>query len=357
MTDLVFPSLRPMSMVQLLDQAIRLYRRNFLQFIGIIAIPYVPIMILQAASSALMTSSLASDLVSSPQALISNGSYWLGLLGTLVVLILDFFLVRGLGAAALTRAVADSYAGQTVGVLSSYRRLKGTPVRLILALILMGLISIVILIWSIIPCIGWISGLGFFYFILLAVSPLLAPVIVLENNGVLDSVRRAWDLSRVRFWWVVGFVLVLAVFAGIVLGGPSILLNVVMRGVLLSGSNPFARQQLVLSTIIQILTSTILGLLYYPLYASAMAMVYFDLRVRSEGLDLAIQAENASATDTNAPISLPQIAPIKPASRILTGTDFLQFILLTLGLVAIFVLLYSILIGVVFASMSLTGFR
>jgi len=356
MTDLVFPSLRPMSLVQLLDQAIRLYRRNFLQFIGIIAVPYVPIMVLQAASSALSTSTLTRGMMSSPEALFSNSSYWLGILGTLVVVVLDFFLVRGLGAAALTRAVADSYAGQKVGILSSYRHLKDSPVRLILALVLMGLISIVILVWAIIPCIGWISGLGLFYFVLLVVSPLLAPITVLENNGVLDSIRRAWDLSRVRFWWLIGFILVLSLFAAIVLVGPSLLINLVMRSVLLSGSNPFG-QQLILSSIIQILFSTIMGLIYYPLYASAITMVYFDLRVRSEGLDLALQAENAPAPDANALINLPQIVPTKSASPFFTGTDILQFILLTLGLVAVLVLVYSILIGVVFASLSLTGIR
>ena len=54
------PALRPLRLGELLDQAIRLYRRNFITFIGIIALVYVPLMILQTASTTLMTSSMAS---------------------------------------------------------------------------------------------------------------------------------------------------------------------------------------------------------------------------------------------------------------------------------------------------------
>ena len=51
-------TLRPLRLGELLDQAIRLYRRNFITFVGIVAMVYVPLMILQIASTALMTSSL-----------------------------------------------------------------------------------------------------------------------------------------------------------------------------------------------------------------------------------------------------------------------------------------------------------
>ena len=52
------PALRPLGPGELLDQAIRLYRRNFLTFIGIIAVVYVPVMVLQTAATTLMSSSM-----------------------------------------------------------------------------------------------------------------------------------------------------------------------------------------------------------------------------------------------------------------------------------------------------------
>jgi hypothetical protein len=41
--DFALPHLRAMSLPELLDQAIRLYRQNFVKFVGIIAIPYIPL--------------------------------------------------------------------------------------------------------------------------------------------------------------------------------------------------------------------------------------------------------------------------------------------------------------------------
>ena len=51
-------TLRPLRLGELLDRAIRLYRGNFLTFIGIIAVVYVPLMVLQTAASALLSSSM-----------------------------------------------------------------------------------------------------------------------------------------------------------------------------------------------------------------------------------------------------------------------------------------------------------
>ena len=47
MTAISMPTLRPLGIGELLDQAIRLYRRNFLSFIGIIAVVQLPLGLLQ----------------------------------------------------------------------------------------------------------------------------------------------------------------------------------------------------------------------------------------------------------------------------------------------------------------------
>src|SRR5262245_21796366 len=112
------PALRPLRLGELLDRAIRLYRRNFLTFIGIIAIVYVPLMILQTASSALLSSSL-DDMASSTSAdeIFSNYAYWGGIFSTLVLAFFLLVLVQGIATGALTRAVADNYLGKTATIL------------------------------------------------------------------------------------------------------------------------------------------------------------------------------------------------------------------------------------------------
>src|SRR5512146_1997223 len=91
-TATAVPFIRPLSLAELLDQAIGLYRRNFLTFIGIIAIAYIPVGILQALVAFLLTSSLQPEAISSPEALLSNTGYWLGMAGSLVLWIIQLIL-------------------------------------------------------------------------------------------------------------------------------------------------------------------------------------------------------------------------------------------------------------------------
>src|SRR5258708_11946258 len=220
MTDFALRTFHRMGFVQLLDRTIGLSRRNFLSFMGIVAVPYIPIVVLQGIASAVSTYSVTHINSASPQQLFMNPAYWVGILGSIIVVFLDLLLIRGLGTAALTRAIADSYSGRPVGVLSSYTQLGGSAWRLIGALLVMIVILTLVLIWAIVPCIGWISGLGLYVFLALAVVPLIAPISVLENNGVLHSMRRAWDLSRSRFWWVIAYVCILTLLSALVVGGP-----------------------------------------------------------------------------------------------------------------------------------------
>lgn len=345
MTDLSLPALRPMRLAELLDQAIRLYRRNFVQFIGIIAIPYIPLIVIQAISGALSASSLQGfSAGSNPEALFTNSRYWLGAAGSILSAILQLFLIQGLATAALTRAIADSYIGQPVGILSSYRRLGGSAGRLIGALLWMGLVSLVVFVWLIIPCVGWFSGPGLFVFMVWIVLPLVAPVVVLEKHGAIASVRRAWDLSRTRFWWLIGFALILYLFATLVISGPTMLISLAVRTVTLGGSQALD-QQMVLVTIIQTLITMITGLLYLPLQLSAITVVYFDLRIRSEGLDLALQAAPAALATESAPGQALSLAPAGPQPRLVTGTDIGNFVLLTVGFIAVYALVIGVIMG------------
>ena len=149
------PVLRALRLGELLDQAIRLYRRNFLTFIGIIAVVYVPLMILQTISSTWLSSSLINiSAVQSPEEIFSDSSYWLGLLSTVVLGFLQIILVQGIANGALTRAVADNYLGRKTNILDAYRGIRKSWISLLGALLLLGLVFFVAAFWSIIPCIG-----------------------------------------------------------------------------------------------------------------------------------------------------------------------------------------------------------
>ena len=77
--------------------------------------------------------------------------------------------------------------------------------------------------------IGWLTGPGVLFFVGLVVSPLVAPVVALEKLGVMDSIRRAWDLARSRFWWLIGYAFVLTLLGQLIVTGPVYLVSNVVR--------------------------------------------------------------------------------------------------------------------------------
>jgi hypothetical protein len=342
------PFIHSLTLAELLDQAIHLYRRNFLTFIGIIAIPYIPLTLFQTGLTYLSSSSLTSLVNNPPSTFSMPGGYWIGLIGMIVVGLIQFVLVNGVATAAFTRAVADNYTGKPIGILDSYRKLGSSWLRLIGAMLLLLLIMIPVVIWILIPCIGWVTGPGLYFFLGFVIAPLVAPIIVLERHDISVSLRRAWDLGRSRFWWLIGFAFVISLLGQLIITGPAYLINFVLQAIFTGQGN--LQDLLLWRTVIQVLVQMIGGLLYLPLTLTAMTLVYFDLRVRSEGLDLALQAAAASGVETDI-ITLAETSP-QPSGSLMTGTDVGNLALLSLAGVAVITILFGIIFGLTMATMS-----
>jgi hypothetical protein len=103
-------------------------------------------------------------------------------------------------------------------------------------------------------------------------------------------------------------------------------------------------QVFTVSTVVQTLVAMVGSLLYLPLQSTAMTVVYFDLRVRSEGLDLALQSAGPSAAQTSTDSPLPEITSER-RSAFITGTDVGFFVLLTIGAGVLYVLFVSLFAG------------
>lgn len=345
-TSPAIPSLRPLRIGELLDRAIRLYRANFLTFIGIVALVYVPLMVLQVASSALFSSSMN---LSSPDQLFSNAGYWLGLLSTLLIAILQFVLVQGIAMGALSKAVADSNLGKKTGILDAYRGVGSSWGSLLGALILVSLLAIAVLLWWLVPCIGWITGLGMLLYLTAVVNPLVPPVVVLEDQTATGAIQRAWSLARRRFWPVLGYAFLLGLFSLIVVNGPAAIANIILTQLFQNVGD--AGMYLVLTSIIQGLVSLVFSLLYYPLQMTAFTLVYFDLRVRTEGFDIALLTMQAEGT-TDVSDAVALTAPVTNEKWI-TGVDLGNFAILTLVGAGIYILFTSVVMGGMFFLTSL----
>jgi hypothetical protein len=351
------PRLRPLGLGELLDQTIRLYRRNFLKFIGIIALVQIPVSLLQMVFSMVMVSAVApyqnpANPPTDPFE-IFGPAYFIGLAGNLIVALLSFILIGGVATAAMTRAVAGSYLGESLGIFDVYRSIGRSWRSLLGALLLAGILGIGLFIWFIIPCVGWLTGLGIIAFFSMVILPMIAPIIVLEKQPASQSIRRAWDLARRRFWWVLGFVFVLFLFGQIVVTGPVTVVSVIIQFAF-GGPFDLTTTEAVLQTVIQSLLQLIFAVIYLPLQLTAFTLMYLDLRVRTEGFDLALQSA-ATAVQPSEPLDLMAQAPAAEQTKVVTMTEMGYFALLSLGAGLLYILFVSIFAGLGFAMMSASG--
>ena len=121
--------------------------------------------------------------------------------------------------------------------------------------------------------------------VFLVVRLFLAPAaLILENTSVASSIRRSWTLTRGSFWRVLGALVLMGLIAWLVAGAIGIVAGVGagVVTVLQPGSATVAAS-------VVMLASTLATALVMPFTASVAALIYIDLRMRKEGLDIELR--------------------------------------------------------------------
>ncbi|WP_225753673.1 proline-rich domain-containing protein [Actinotalea sp. Marseille-Q4924] len=108
---------------------------------------------------------------------------------------------------------------------------------------------------------------------------LLPPALVLEGNGVVATVKRAWRLTRGSFWRVLGIYLLASVIVGLVGQVLSVPVSVIAAIAQPDVTSPgFIFLTTLLTGLVQAISTVFL--------AAVVALLYIDLRIRREGLDV-----------------------------------------------------------------------
>jgi hypothetical protein len=170
------------------------------------------------------------------------------------------------------------------------------------------------------------------------IVPLVAPVIILEDIGAGGAWRRAWNLARQRFWWIIGFFLVLTIFNWLVVIGPTLLLDFVFAVTLIDSiSDPTTA--ILVNSVITSLIALLFNLIYLPFQLAAITLVYFDLRVRTEAFDLVLLSQDAGDSELKA-ADLMVAAAHSQKQSLLTSREFGYFAALTLLFAALWFVLF-----------------
>ncbi len=282
--------LRPRGAGELLDAAISLYRRNWRTFMAIAALVIVPFTVLQqyAVSTAVEP---FRDIRSVQDLQAAHEASLRIFILSLALAAVGFLLVYPLITAALVRAVADSYLGERISVGRAYaaalRRLA--PLLGAIVLQLLGVVAVFVPVVVVAIATGSAAvavplGMGALVVAMLVYARLLfaASAVVIEAAGPVRALVRSWELSLRSAWRILGVVLLAALLAGIV----NIILVLPVNFVEGVRTGEAWVLPAIATSVAQVITN--------PFVTMMPVLLYFDLRIRKEGFDLAMMARELS---------------------------------------------------------------
>jgi hypothetical protein len=269
------PVLRQMEISDVIDAAIRLYRHNFAQLLGIAAIIYVPVMGLQTV--------VIVELMNAVQNIKGEQIPWAQLsvlgAGLLGAMFLSAILVP-LAEGACCIAVSELYLGRKITTVEAYRRVYPNLWRLIWTFFLVGLIvggaTIAGYILCLLPA---IPAYLYTYTILLFAWP----IVVLEGTWGPDALRRSQYLVKDYFWRILGTIVILGIIAMVL--SYAITFPVQMLCLVFLGETRPMVAQAITQSIAMAVT-----LLVRPVNIISIVLLYYDTRIRKEGFDLQVMA-------------------------------------------------------------------
>ena len=279
------PELRPLGVAEIVDVAIKVYLRHAPRLFGLVALVVVPVQLLQLLLNLSATPVTASETPDTPTLVgFVVGGLLVGLLS---------FVATTLATAACFKAVADAYLGHRPDTSDSLRFARGRLGSLMLVTLLGALLTFLGFLLLVLP--------GIYLWIAFSVA---APVVLFEGVKGGAALGRSRRLVQGRWWPVFGTLLLGFILAAIV-GG---IITAVLTGVLAlgAGSGDFVR------ALVGAIAGAVAAIITTPFQAALIAILFFDLKVRKEGLDVALLAEGIGSPSAEPPAGLWRTGPPGP---------------------------------------------
>jgi len=303
--------LRPLAFATILAAAFQVMRRNPGPTFGFALLITGVIVLLSGVIIGLVTvfafsrtfNAAAEDIDT-----ITAGSVALVILAAIVPVVLSI-VVSSILQGIVSLEVARATLGEKLKLSGLWRTARGrigaligwsllvTTVVLIVLLIVAGLIGALVALGgpagiAIGVILGLLAGLGATAgFIWLGTKLALVPsVLMLERTRLADAVRRSWSLTNGFFWKTFGIIVLVSVIVQTVASIISFPLNLIAGfGSALIDPSGSSEGFLVLSIIVLVLSvviSVVFGAIALVAQSATPALLYIDIRMRKEGLDL-----------------------------------------------------------------------
>jgi hypothetical protein len=318
------PFQAPLGIGQLLDRVFRLYRQRFGRLVLTAALFFVPLAVVAALLMGVAMNSYFGLLLNTAEmsrvdesAIVNASAATIGM----SLFVAGVALVLGALAflALLAQADATVY-GREVSIGASVRTGLSrfwvfVGLSLLVSLIAFGVMMVVYFALIVVGLVfaGIFAGLGtltegngivaagaaflliglvvaLIFLLLLPLAYLttrwfVAPVVILtERCGPVQALSRSWKLTEGSFWRLFGLLVLLFILNGVVLGLPISLLQffavILMTAQVLAVANGLFTG-----------LSYLVSILWYPFLTLTLVLVYYDLRVRKESLDLDLRIQ------------------------------------------------------------------
>ncbi|MDP1847700.1 MAG: glycerophosphoryl diester phosphodiesterase membrane domain-containing protein [Solirubrobacteraceae bacterium] len=300
-TEGVRPRLRALSLGEILDVSIKICLAHWRTLIMAVLVVVVPVQIITTILTADYTVSsfdLSADSSQTPEETLDELNQYIG--GIALSGLLQVCAVL-LATAACFRAIAQAYLGESADWRSSLSyALKHAPSLLLLTLlyvlgVLLGtLLFILPGIWL---YVAWAFAL---------------PALLVEGVRGRGALGRSFTLVKGRWWRTLGVLVVGFILAGIV---STLVQGVFLVGAFLGDDNDAV--VLLLSGI-----AGVIGLaITTPFQAALITVVYFDLRVRKEGFDLELLAQEIGAGAPGSATGTAPAAAVAPPAALPASAD------------------------------------
>ena len=267
-----YEHLRPLGVGEILDSSFRLYRRRFGALVGVCAVVVIPLALAQLVVTLSTPRTTTVSRIGSytyRSTTVSSGTQLFVILFGLLISGLNIALAQG----AAMRILSDHYLGTETSWSGSLRYAFTRFGSLLWIVVLSGL--------------AWIFGglLCFIPGIYLYVSfAVVIPVRLIEDERGGRALSRSRALIAGRWWPTFSTLLVVFLITTTV----TLLVTAFVGGSTILAANTTS------STATRVVTGLLtagVNVIVTPISAAVATIVYFDLRVRKEGFDLALMIQ------------------------------------------------------------------
>lgn len=290
--------LRPLSIGEILDVGIKIVWRHAWTLVRIVVFVVAPVQVLAVLvqASAMPDSVIEATYGRQPfdQTQPVTGDDLRTWIAAFAVAVLLAFVASTIAVGACFKAIADAYLGERPGwrasVAYALRRVHSLIWLVVLYYVLVGVGFVLCIVPGVFLGVAWVVAI---------------PALLTEGIRGRKALGRSFRLVRGRWWPSFGLAAVALIFAGFI----SYAVQFLFLVPLFTDAGENAPVALTMNALASITSSA----LSTPLIAAFATVLYFDLRVRKEGFDLALLAERIGVAPEDAGTGLAPLAPAAPA--------------------------------------------